>query len=234
MMPITVTTDSWECALERTTVSMSICDGHPGHHFHYGLFTASRLGPNRSKASRDVLFDNPQPRPWPGRSVVPSPHSSCQLSAGAGCSEPGYGDWSGIRCPSASASFAQHHSGSLLQTTRRSQAEHMLTEGESGNNQDAAIRILAWATGPSTALPTSLHREEERKPHISLHSVTYLEIHFPHIHNPWEEPTRDICKLARSQNITCLMLMCLFAFKGLSCSPTSSQKNTPHCQPTWL
>jgi hypothetical protein len=40
--------------------------------------------------------------------------------------------------------------------------------------------------------------------------------------------------LALSQNPACLMLICLFAFTRLSCSPTGSQKNMQHCQPAWL
>lgn len=47
-------------------------------------------------------------------------------------------------------------------------------------------------------------------------------------YQPWEESTHDICTLALSQNPACLMLICLFSFTRLSCSPTGSQKNRTH------
>lgn len=92
-----------------------------------------------------------------------------------------------------------------------------------------------------TSTSTSWHGLLTLKQHVQLlstgerdaSSTRRQDVPFQ-MHQPWEESTHDICSLALSQNPACLMLICLFAFTRLSCSPTGSQKNTQHCQPAWL
>jgi len=92
-----------------------------------------------------------------------------------------------------------------------------------------------------TSTLTSWHKLLTLKQHVQLlstgernaNSTQEQDVPFQ-VYQPWEESTHDICSLALSQNPACLMLICLFAFTRLSCSPTGSQKNMQHCQPAWL